>query len=74
MIAALVGGLLLGMALGAGNPARPDFMRRALDVGVAVNAGEQGPVDRVLENFRVYEEADLLAVYLGRHGGVTMAH
>lgn len=74
MIAALISDLLIGMALGAGNPARPDFVRGALDIGVAVDAGESGPVDRVLESVRVYEEADRLAVYLGRHGGVAMAH
>ena len=74
VIAALVGGLLVGMALGASNPARPDFMGRSFDVGMAVDAGKHAAVDRVLESVRVYEEADLLAVYVGRHGGITMAH
>ena len=45
MIAALVSGLLLGMALGTSNPARPDFMGRGFDVGMTIDAGKHAPVD-----------------------------
>lgn len=72
--AAIVGGLLVGVAGGASNFLGNRFVRRAFYVGVAVNAGKHAAVDRILESLRIDVEADGLAVFLMRQRSVAMAN
>ena len=72
VIAAIISGLLVGVAARTGDLGRRGFMRRRFDIGVAIDAGEHSAMDRCLEPFRVDVEADRLAVNVLRHGGIAM--
>ena len=71
--AAIVGGLLVGMAGRAGDFGRSVLVRRSLYVGVAVDAGEHSAVDRSFESVGIDGDADLLAAYVLGHGGIAVA-
>src|SRR5438270_10107182 len=72
VIAAIISGLLVGVAARTGDLGRRGFMRRRFDIGVAIDAGKHSAMDRCLEPFRVDVEADRLAVNVLRHGGIAM--
>lgn len=72
--AAIVGGLLVGMADGASNFLGNGFVRRAFYVGVAVDAGEHAAVDGIFEGLGIDVEANGLAVFLMRQRSVAMAN
>lgn len=71
--AAVIGGLLIGVAGRAGNFLRSGFVRCALYVRMAINAGKHAAVNRILEGLRVDMQADSLAVDVVRQAGVTVA-
>ena len=71
--ATVVGGLLIGVTGGAGNFFRRGFVRGALNVSMAIHAGEHAAVDRVFEGLRIYMQADGLPVHLMRKRGVAVA-
>jgi hypothetical protein len=72
--AAIVGGLLVGMASGASNFLGNGLVRSAFYVGVAIDAGEHAAVDGILESLRIDVQADGLAVFLMRQRSIAMAN
>jgi len=72
--AAIVGGLLVGMAGGASNFPGNGFVSGAFYIGVAVDAGKHAAVDGILESLRIDVEADGLAVFLMRQRSIAVAN
>ena len=64
MSAVRVSSLRVGVALGAGDLLRSLVVHEALDVGVAVDAGQQGTVNGMPELGLVDVEADRLAIHI----------
>jgi hypothetical protein len=65
--------LLIGVTSCAGDFQRSGLVRRALNIRVAIHAGEHAAVDGILEALRIHVQADRFAVYLVRQGGIAMA-
>src|SRR5215475_7680419 len=74
VIAAVVSRLLIGMALCTVDLGGRGLVGRTFDVGVAVDAGEDAPVHRVLECIGVYVKADLLTICLLSHRRIAVAY
>ena len=73
VITAVIGRLLVGVTGGAGNLRGSGFMRRGFYVGMAIDTAEHPAVNRILEFLLIHVEADLLAIYIGGHGRITVA-
>src|SRR5437667_12604377 len=73
MKAAIVHRLLVGMALRALHLGRRCLMHRALDVAMAIYAGEHSAVDRGSELFGRNVQADWRAIDLFGEGRIAMA-
>ncbi len=71
--AVLVRHLLVGVAIGAGRIPPGVLVGRIVSRLVAIHAGEQGTVDRMLQLVFIHVQADLLAVHVFGHGGVGVA-
>src|SRR5262249_53350182 len=69
----VIGGLLVRMAGRAGDSLWSGFVRSALYVRVAVDAGKHAAVDRVLERLRIDVQANLFAIDLVGEGVIAMA-
>ena len=73
VITAIVGRLLVSVALGTGYFGGRGFVGRTLNIGVAVDATEHGSVNRVLKCVGVDVQTDLLAIDVFGHGGIVVA-
>lgn len=73
VVAAIVGGLLVGVASGAGDPFGSGLVGRALHVCVAVHTGKHAAVDGILEGFRIDMQAYLFAIDFMSQAGITVA-
>lgn len=73
VMAAIVGGLLVGVASGAADLLWRGFVRGALYIGVAVHAGKHAAVDGILEGLRINVQAYLFAIDLMSQAGITVA-
>ena len=73
VVAAIVGGLLIGVACSAAYFLRSRLVRCAGHVGVTVHTREHAAVDRVLELLRIDLQADRLAVDFVSESGVAVA-
>ncbi len=73
MKAAIVGGLFVRMASGAGNFLGSGFVGRALYVCVAIHAGEHAAMNGILKRLRVDVQTDLLSILFVAEAGVTVA-
>src|SRR5579872_6080830 len=71
--AAIVRRLLIGMALGAGNFLRSGFVRRTLQIGMAIDALKHAAMHGILEFIGVYVQADGLAADFVAQCGVAVA-
>lgn len=71
--AAIIGGLLVGMAGRAADFLRSGFVRGSFYVGMAIHTGEHAAVDRVFERLRIDVQADRLALHFMSEGGITVA-
>src|SRR6266550_3762381 len=74
VIAAIVGRLLVRVTLGTRYFCGRGFVRRAFNVGVAIDASEHAAVNRVLECVGIDEQTHLLAVGVLGHGGIAVAY
>ncbi|OLC93747.1 MAG: hypothetical protein AUH86_16030 [Acidobacteria bacterium 13_1_40CM_4_58_4] len=72
MEAALVRGLLIGVAGSTGDLGWRGPVRRCLEVSVAIHAGKHAAVHRILELVRVDVQADSLAVDLFTQRRITV--
>jgi len=72
--AAIVGGLLVGMAGGTSNFLGNGLVCSASYVGVAIHAGEHAAVNGILESLRIDVQADRPAVFLMRQRSIAMAN
>lgn len=73
VVAAIVSGLLVGVAAGTADFLGRGFVRGALYIGVAVHAGKHAAVDGILEGLRINVQAYLFAIDLMSQAGVTVA-
>ena len=73
MFAARVSLLRIRMALPTRDLLRRCVVHQALDIGVAVNARKQAPVDGVLQLAHIDKQAQRLPVHIGRQRGVRVA-
>lgn len=71
--AAIVGGLLVGMARRTGNLLWSGFVRGVLHVGVAIHAGKHAAVDGIFEGLGINMQADGLSVDVVGQRGVAVA-
>src|SRR5579871_651788 len=69
----LVCGLLIAVAGRTAYLLRSALVRGALDISMAVDAGEHAAMDRILECLGIDVKADRLAIHFVRQGSVTMA-
>jgi hypothetical protein len=71
--AAIIPGLLIGVALRAGDFLRCGFVGRAFNIGVAIHASEHAAVNRIFERLRIHGQADRLAVHIVSQARIAMA-
>lgn len=71
--AAIIGSLLVGVAGSAGNFLRSGLMRRALDVGMTIDASEHAAVNGIFERLGIDVKADGLAVFVVSEAGIAVA-
>src|SRR6185437_13173145 len=72
VMTAIIGGLLIGVTIGATDLFGSGFVRGALYVRVAIHAGQHAAVDGILERFRIDMEANRLAIDLVAERGVAV--
>ena len=73
VVAAIVSGLLVGVAAGTADFLGRGFVRGALYIGVAVHAGKHAAVNGIFKVLRINVQADRLAVDIVRESGIAMA-
>ena len=68
-----IGQLCISVAVGTRNLFRRGFVDQAFYIFMAIDAGEHGAVDGMLQLFRIDEQADLVSVLIGCQGGIGVA-
>jgi hypothetical protein len=71
--AAIIRGLLIGVALPAGDFLRCGFVCQVFNIGVAIHASEHAAVNRIFERPRIHVQADRLAVHIVSQARIAMA-